>query len=179
MERRLLQRCTIFDLYLSSRRCEDGKTGSFYLVAAPPWVNVVPVVRDGQGRDCFLMVRQYRHGVDRITVEFPAGLVNEGEEPEAAARRELLEETGCRAGSLELIGTIAPNPAFMSNWCYTYLCRDPQETGRQELDEMEVLEVLRVPVREVVERMGQDGYINAMVLTALYWYLRHRGELQP
>ncbi len=175
--RRLLQRCRIFDLYVSDRQGPGGRSGSFYLLDAPAWVNVVPVVRDAAGREHFLMVRQYRHGTEQVTLEFPAGLVEAGEDPRETAFRELLEETGSRAVELERIGEVAPNPAFMNNRCYTYLAVDPRETGEQHLDELELLEVVRVPVREVVSGMGRDGLVNAMTLTALYWYLRHRGAI--
>lgn len=176
--RRLLQRCSIFDLYLSTRQSAGGRRGDFFLLEAPAWVTVVPVFRDAAGEERFLMVRQYRHGVDRVTVEFPAGLAGEGEDPQETARRELLEETGFQAAGMELIGTIAPNPAFMNNWCYTYLARDPQQLRPPQPDELEMLEVLQVPARELVAEMGGDGYINGMVLASLYWYLRHCGAVR-
>ena len=98
----------MFDLYASERRAPDGRGGTFYLLDAPAWVNVVAVVRDAAGEECFLMVRQYRHGAERVTLEFPAGLVDAGEDPGQAARRELLEETGHLAGELRLSGRSPP-----------------------------------------------------------------------
>src|SRR5512138_2544631 len=98
LSRRKLGSYSIFDLYSAERRAADGRTGSFTLLSAPDWVNVVPVIRDASGRVRFVMVRQYRHGVEAVTTEFPAGLVSPGEPPAEAAARELEEETGRRAG---------------------------------------------------------------------------------
>ncbi len=169
---RLLRRCGIFDLYRSRRRAADGRQGDFFLLEARDWVNVVPVVAEEGGTACFLMVRQFRQGLNRITVEFPAGLVEAGERPEEAARRELLEETGFGAGRLQPIGTIAPNPAFMTNLCHTFLARELEERSSPALDELELLELLRVPVTELRQSIGREPYLNAMTAVALYWYER-------
>ena len=129
----LLQRCGIFDLCRSLRTAADGRSASFYLLQAPAWVNVVPVLEGEPGAERLLMVRQYRQGIQRTTVEFPAGLVEPGEDPQEAAVRELAEETGYRARSLRRIGHVAPNPAFMSNWCTTF-CAEGLTAGSQRPD---------------------------------------------
>jgi 8-oxo-dGTP pyrophosphatase MutT (NUDIX family) len=184
VDSKLVKRCGIFDLYESKRRAQDGREGVFHLLEAPDWVNVVPVVRDGRGRTCFLMVRQYRQGISRTTVEFPAGLIEAGESPEAAAGRELYEETGYRSESLKPIGTIYPNPAFMTNRCYTFLARnlhpengarEPAERpveGENRLDELELLDALLVPIDTVVAEIGRGPFCNSMTVLALYWYQR-------
>lgn len=173
-ETRLIKNCHIFDLYQSQRVSGNGRKGSFYLLKSNAWVNIVPVLKDPAGKESFIMVKQYRHGVDRVTTEFPAGLVDGDEGPEEAAGRELLEETGFRAGSLKCIGKICPNPAFMTNWCYTYLAEGLEKKDDQKLDELELLDVLQVPAEEVISNMGDGTYINAMALIALQWYLRYR-----
>ena len=173
-EAKLIKDCTIFDLYASKRVSRNGQSGTFHLLKSRDWVNIVPVLVDNRGEERFLMVKQYRHGADKLTVEFPAGLVEKDEHPEKAAGRELLEETGFKAGSLQLIGEISPNPAFMSNCCYTYLARDLKRIDDQSLDELEHLEVLKVPVHEVSSKIGRGCYINSMTLIALYWYLRSK-----
>jgi ADP-ribose pyrophosphatase len=171
LERELLQACGVFDLYRSRRRAEDGREGDFYILGSRDWVNVVPVLHGADG-ERFLMVRQYRQGLDSLTVEFPAGLIEPGESPLEAAGRELVEETGFAAGSLVLIGTISPNPSFMGNRCFTYLAEGLRESGAQQLDELELLEVLHVPVAELTARIGNAPYLNAMTALALFWYLR-------
>lgn len=161
---------SLFSLHVSDRTSARGARGEFLVLEAPDWVNVVAVTRNGDGEDCFLMVRQFRHGAQMITTEFPAGLIEPGEDPMAAARRELEEETGYRAGKMTLIGKVSPNPAFMNNWCSTYLAEDLVQAGGKSLDELEELDVTEVPLRLFRERMGTGEYVNSLVIVAYLWY---------
>ena len=128
-----------------------GQEGEFCLIQTPDWVNVVPVLRGASGDERFLMVRQFRQGAGIVTTEFPAGLVEPGEDPRDTALRELREETGQAAGRLTLIGKVAPNPAFMTNWCYTYLAEDLSPSEGAHADELELLETREVGARELAE----------------------------
>jgi ADP-ribose pyrophosphatase len=169
--RAVIARCGIFDLLRVRRAAADGRQGSFYLLEAPGWVNVVPVLPDGR----FLMVRQYRQGLERATVEFPAGLVEAGEEPEQAALRELEEETGRRAASLVPIGRVAPNPAFMNNWCSTFCAEGLGPAGAARPDELERLQLVELEPAELAEKLGTGEFVNSMTVVAWCWYLRYRG----
>jgi ADP-ribose pyrophosphatase len=171
--RKRIAACSRFEMFSTQRVSAEGAAGEFCILAAPDWVNVVPVVRSETGEERFLMVRQYRHGAEMLTTEFPAGLVEAGEQPAAAAARELEEETGCRAGRLTLLGRVSPNPAFMTNWCTTYLAEDLVRTGAGALDELEALETVEVPVRTLIAELGTGEYVNSLVLVALLWYRRH------
>jgi ADP-ribose pyrophosphatase len=168
--RKKLASCSVFDFNVSHRIAGDGRKGDFAFITCPDWVNVVPVLRDGSGAVRFLMVRQYRHGIEQVTTEFPAGMVDAGEEPVAAASRELLEETGRTAGKLTFLGRISASPAFMTNWCHTFLAEDLRPAGDQNLDEMEILDVVEVPERELLDSLGKGEYVNSLVMTALLWY---------
>ncbi len=170
-ERALVARCGIFDLVRAERVAGDGRQGSFYLLEAPGWVNVVPVLPGGR----LLMVRQYRQGLERTTVEFPAGLMEPGEQPLEAASRELEEETGRRAASLVPIGRVAANPAFMNNWCSTFCAEGLGPAGRLKPDELERLEILEVGEAELAEKIGTGEFVNSMTVVAWSWYLRYRG----
>jgi len=172
--RRQIASCPIFDLYAAERVSPGGQKGEFWILDARDWVNVVPVLLPAEGQPRFLMVRQYRHGAEQITTEFPAGLVERGEDPAAAAGRELLEETGYKAGRLTLIGSLRPNPSFMTNRCFTYLAEDLQPAGLPALDPLEALESMALPVAEVEERAGHGELVNALTLVALMSYQRHR-----
>jgi 8-oxo-dGTP pyrophosphatase MutT (NUDIX family) len=173
--RAVLARCGIFDLIRAERVAADGQPANFYLLEAPGWVNVVPVLPDGR----FLMVRQYRQGLARTTVEFPAGLVEAGEESARAALRELEEETGRRAASLTPIGRVAPNPAFMSNWCSTFCAEDLGPAGAVRPDELERLQIVEVEPAELADKIGTGEFVNSMTVVAWCWYLRYRREGRP
>jgi ADP-ribose pyrophosphatase len=164
----------LFELFTSRRASAAGKTGEFFILEAPDWVTVVPVVRTPGQEDLFLMVRQYRHGADMITTEFPAGIVEPGEDPLRAAARELEEETGFRAGRMTPLGRVCPNPAFMNNWCSTYLAEDLVRVGGQTLDPTEEMDVLQVPARSLRESIGTGELVNSLTLVALMWYERAR-----
>ncbi len=162
----------IFKTYLIDREMDDGRKGQFVLVDSPDWVNIVAVVKNEKGEDCFLMVRQFRHGTGDISLEFPAGIVDPGEEPLHAAVRELREETGYRAGKMTLIGTAAPNCAFMNNTNYTFLAEDIEKVYQQELDKDEAIDPVLVPVKEAEQGFGQGEMMNAICILSHYFYLR-------
>ncbi len=170
--RQLVTSCSLFDLYASRRTSGAGKTGEFSILVAPDWVTIVPVLRVPGREDAFLMVRQYRHGAELITTEFPAGLVEPGEDPLHAAARELEEETGYRAGRMTPLGRVCPNPSFMNNWCSTFLAEDLSRVGGLSLDETEELDVLEIPVRDLKESIGTGELVNSLTMVALMWYER-------
>ena len=95
----------------------DGAHKEALVVRAPDWVNVIPVLDDGR----VLLIRQWRYGIATECLEIPGGLIDPGETEQQAAERELLEETGYRAGEWQLLGFTHPNPAFMSNRLTTFL----------------------------------------------------------
>ncbi len=175
LERKKLHDCRIFDVLETSSITEDGKQGSFIQVDAPDWITVMPVVRDQMGHPCFLMVKQYRHGTESLTLEFPAGTVERGEQPKVAAYRELLEETGCRPARLIKVGAVSPNPAFMMNTVTYYVAEELEYIQDQQLDEDEMIDIELVPINEVIHSMGHGYYNNAIMMAALAFYLRWRG----
>lgn len=144
-----------------------GIEGDYIAIDAPAWVSVIAVV-DG----CFCMVRQFRHAYGQITVEFPGGLCGKGEDPAVAAERELQEETGLKPGRMKLLAALNPNPAIFSNTVYFYLAENLTDTGKNNPDEDEILNYLRVPVDEVIKSFGNSEYCHAFVGTAIALYLR-------
>lgn len=167
----------IFEAYAVERQAPDGRVGTFFELNAPNWVTVIPILRDEQNGDTFLMVRQYRHGSDRVTVEFPAGTVERGEPARDAGLRELLEETGYRPDIFEEIGSVSPNPAFMNNVVTTFVADGLKLVQEQELDEHEEIELVRVPVKDVVDRLGTGEFGNGIMMIALAFYLRWKGAI--
>jgi 8-oxo-dGTP pyrophosphatase MutT (NUDIX family) len=172
ISRRRIATCALFDLYAAERTSAGGKRGEFWVLTAPDWVNVVPLLPAGQGEPGFLMVRQYRHGTEMITTEFPAGLIEPSEEPAVAAARELEEETGYRAGRLTFLSAVNPNPAFMNNRCFTFLAEDLVKVGGTALDELEALESVILPAGEVERNMGTGEFVNALTCLAFLSYRR-------
>ena len=90
----------------------DGRINpEFYVLEYPDWVNVIAITEDG----LFVMEKQYRYGIDRTCYEIPAGVMESGETPEEAARRELEEETGYTGGEWTAIMNASGNASTTSN----------------------------------------------------------------
>ena len=153
----------IFRVRLDRYRLQGDDDREYVVLEGPDWINVVALTEGGE----LVLVRQFRHGVRAVTLEIPGGMVDEGERPEDAARRELLEETGCEAAGLERIGTVWPNPAFQSNTCHTFLATGVRRVGPPRPDPGERIEVVAVPATEA-PRLVREGEIrHALVVCAL------------
>lgn len=146
---------------------KTGAIGDFTLLDSSAWVNILPLTRDNK----VVMVRQYRHGTDAVTLELPGGLVERSEEPLHAAMRECREETGFGATEDAIfLGVCEPNPAFMNNHCYSYLWNDCTETQAQAFDEFEDIEVVLVPLAEIPMRILCGEIRHSLVLTAFHFH---------
>ncbi len=149
----------------------SGNKGDFFLVNSPDWITVVPIITDENGEKFFLMVRQYRHGSDSLTLEFPAGMVDPGEDSLETAKRELREETGYTPGKIMLAGEVNPNPAFMTNRTTTFIATDLVKSGQQSLDEHEEIDIELVPVESFHKKVGGSEVNSAITIQAYYFYL--------
>jgi 8-oxo-dGTP pyrophosphatase MutT (NUDIX family) len=146
-----------------------------FVFACPDWCNVIAETENGE----LVFIWQYRHGTDELSLEIPGGVIDPGEEPIEAARRELLEETGYQAESFSLLSVVEPNPALQGNRCHTYLARAAKPTGTTAFDDLEDLETLLVP-KEDVPALIDDGIItHALVVVALETYLRRHVRAAP
>ena len=138
----------------SSVSPRDGAVHDFYVIDAPDWVNIIAVTPAGE----IALIKQFRHGTGEITLEIPGGIVDPGEGPVQCARRELLEETGFTSSRWKQIGCVRPNPAFMSNFCYTFLASHCERTSETSFDATEDIETLLAAPREV-KRYIREGTI--------------------
>ncbi len=141
-----------------------GEEREALVLAAPDWVNVVPLLDDGR----VVMVRQWRFGIAAPTLEIPGGIVDPGETPDVAAARELFEETGYRAGEVRRLGEVTPNPAILANRCATFLATGLELGGAPQSGIDEELTVELVPLEDVPRRVRAGEIHHALVIAAFY-----------
>jgi ADP-ribose pyrophosphatase len=150
-----------------------GAVKRFSLIDCPDWVNVIAVTADHR----VVLIRQYRPGTNQVCLEIPGGMIDDGEDPCAAAARELAEETGYTGGTLQLIGKVAPNPALQSNTLYTVLARGVALTQPPAPDDSEVLTVETASLAECQRRILDGDIDHALVVVAFAHLALRRCDL--
>lgn len=162
----------IFSAYQhTATHAPSGRTGRFTVIDSPNWVNVIALTDE----DEVIMVRQFRHGTEAVTLELPGGLVDPDEGFVEAGLRELVEETGFVPESAELLGITEPNPAFMNNRCGLVIARGARPAGAQTLDPNEVIDVVTYPLTEVPALIRSGAITHTLVITAFY-FMEHAAE---
>jgi 8-oxo-dGTP pyrophosphatase MutT (NUDIX family) len=143
----------------------------YWISEFPPWANVVAVTTDDQ----LVMIRQYRPGIGDVHFELPAGVVDAADADfEAAARRELLEETGYGGGTWSLLTTLSANPALTNNLTYTYLAEGVTQLASPAPEATEDLQVHLVPVHEAAALIDDGELIQSLHAAPLLRYLLRR-----
>jgi ADP-ribose pyrophosphatase len=152
-----------------------GQAHAFYVMHLADAVNVIAPTPDRQ----VVLVRQFRAGSGRDSLETPGGLVDPGEDPLAAGARELIEETGYEGGPPELVGTVWSNPSILTSRSTTILIRDARKVAEPTPDHGEEVGVELVPEREIM-RMIREGRIDhSLVVCGLLWWLLGRAPDPP
>ncbi len=164
----------IFKMRRDVRRSpRTGAEHSFFVLQSPDWVNVVALTPENQ----VVLIHQFRHGTERVTLEIPGGMVDPHEnDPAETARRELLEETGYAAEQVIHIGTVEPNPAFLDNTCYTYLALNARWQQAPQFDGAEDIAVELVPIEEIAGMVGNGRLTHALVVAAFYHYENYKRQ---
>ena len=136
------------------------------VIEHPDWVDVIALTADLN----IVLVDQYRHSVGSVRTEFPAGTVDDGEEPLAAIQRELLEETGYASDEWHLLGTAPVYPPLQTNRISSFLALNARRIGGQALDAGEVIHAYELPFTQFIEQVEAAAIeLPALELAGLWW----------
>lgn len=155
----------------TSRSPRTGQSHNFFVLDTADWINVIPVTPEGQ----VVLIHQFRHGVEAVTLEIPGGMVHPDDpSPAVSAARELMEETGYQAEAIVPIGTVAPNPAILSNRCHSFLALNVRPAGPIQLDSAEDIAIELVDTQAIPGLIASGRIDHALVIAAFYFYERYQ-----
>jgi ADP-ribose pyrophosphatase len=149
----------------------DGEARAFHRIQCVDWVQILPITADHE----IVLVRQYRHGAQRITLEMPGGLIDPGEDPATGAMRECFEETGYRVHAAQPLGVVNPNPALFANRLHSFYATGAKLEGSIQNTGSEVTEVVLVPISELESLLVSGEIDHALVVATMWRYLRTHG----
>lgn len=167
LKKKFIGNFRVFNLNIHTMRStRSGIEGDFTVLDCPNACNVIAVTEDQQ----LVLVRQFRFGLNRETLEFPAGMVEAGEDPLLAAQRELLEETGFGEGTWMYLGETVFNAAFQNNVIHSFFADGVRLVDIQKLDHDEDIDVVLYPFEDLPHLVEEEQMNHAVMLSALYWY---------
>lgn len=157
--------CRVFKIRKDfCRRSSDDLRHSFFVIENPDWVNVIALTKTGE----IVFIEQFRHGTEEIILEIPGGMIDENEKPEAAARRELLEETGYSSNEFIYLGKSHPNPAIQNNRIYHFAALNCEKIQETAFDEHESVVTKLISKTEVPLLITDEKITHSLVLAAFY-----------
>lgn len=165
--------------YFTARKdkCEtpDGHiVEAYFVVELPVSVSAVAITEDNE----VLMIRQYRHPIEKDILEIPGGFVDTGETSQEAMGRELLEETGYSFKSITPLGRVAANPGVLNNYTDLFLAEGGVKTGEQKLDKNEFLVVEKISVEELKAMLVENKIIQSLHANCVFYALLKMGMLK-
>ncbi len=160
---REIYRGRVVHLFVDRVTLPNGTTTEIEVIRHPGAAAVVPLDWNGE----VLLIKQYRHAAAGFIYEVPAGKLDAGEPPESCAARELIEEAGVEAGTIDRLGGILTTPGFTDEVIHLYLARDLAPAS-QRLDADEVLEVERVPLARALAMCVSGEMRDAKSICALF-----------
>jgi len=169
--------CRVFqvrrDVSVSPHR---GSEHNFFVLESSDWINIIPLTANNE----VVMIEQYRHGSEEVTLEIPGGMVDAGESPKHAAAREMLEETGYAAThEVIALGKVRPNPAIHNNWIHTFLARDVDLRNKPVIESTEHTVVRLVPLAQIPALIANGAINHALVVVGFHWLALHQVGLAP
>src|SRR3954463_3841600 len=157
----------VIDLDLDTVRFPDGSSGELEIIRHPGAAAVLPFASDPGGADpTILLITQYRYAANGPLIEIPAGRLNPGEDPQACAQRELLEEVGVKAGRVERLTTIWTTPGFTDERIHLFWAAD-LSTGQHAREPDEFIEVIPKPLSEALQLIRTGEISDAKTALAL------------
>lgn len=153
---------SVVNVRVDTVKTPKGNIATRDVVEHPGGVAIVALDDEGN----VIMERQYRRPLDKVIFEIPAGKLNYGEDPLECAKRELEEETGLCAKNFESLGFIYPSPGFCDERLYLFLATGLYE-GRENRDEDEFLEIVKTPIKELVEMIKNDQIVDSKSIAAI------------
>jgi len=152
----------ILGLYYDKVRLPNKKTASREKITHPGAVGIVPVTDD----DNILLVKQYRYPVDAITIEIPAGKIDDNEIPEKCAKRELAEEVGAVDGKLKRLSTFYTTPGFCNEVLHLFLATG-FKISKNNLDEDEFLDIIEMKMDTALLWIKEGKIIDSKTIIGL------------
>ena len=151
-----------FTVYLDEVSLRNGRISKRIRIDHPQAAAIVPFVSD----DEIIMVRQYRYALGRETLEIPAGKIDRGESPEECIKRELVEETGFEAQSIEWLYTYAPAIGYSNELIYLYVGRDLKKLEK-DIDENEISSIEIFTLKEVLGMVRDHKILDSKIIISL------------
>ena len=151
-----------FMVYLDEVKLRNGRITQRIRIDHPQAAAIVPFVSQNE----IIMVRQYRYALQRETLEIPAGKLDKGESPEECIKRELIEETGFEAGSVEWLYTYAPALGYSNELIHLYAGRDLKKL-EESIDEHEISSVEILTLEEVAGLIRDHRILDSKTLISL------------